>query len=67
MRLRVERSRCWLCDQTYNDSWIVSDERGHCLYVTNEWRTALDYACAAVQPGTGDQVHHQVTKLGTAQ
>ena len=61
MRLSVRKDRCPICPPS-TIGWNVTDQRGHCLYYSLNWRQAVDYACAATQPGTGDQVHQLVSK-----
>ena len=57
-KLRVTKSFCPYCDEPFSHQWQVTDYRGHVLYMTNTWRWAYDYAYAATQPGTGDQVQN---------
>ena len=62
MKYAVRRSVCWLCQESYSPSWIVSDTSGRVSYVSRTWRKAFDYAYAAAQPGTGDQVRQLVSQ-----
>ena len=58
MRLSVRKDRCPICPPSAV-GWIVTDQRCNCCYYSLNWRQAIDYACAATQPGTGDQVHNR--------
>ena len=44
MKLTIRRSTCWLCNQSYNDSWLVTEPSGRLVYCTDDWNDAILYA-----------------------
>lgn len=57
MRLAVRKSSCSLCGEPYGEMWLVWNSNDKISYASRSWRSAVDYAYAATQPGTGVQVH----------